>query len=273
MKANLRITLAALGVEHGPPNTLPNEDHYTEDIVRIEHIRPQLLLTQGQENEQDVIWSNQLAAQIESCVSELNQVSRIHRTDKKDIHVFFKSLRDVTLLVGEQFGSSSCSALLKPFELETIPKPRISLPIVRLAEECLEGERDGLYEVYCGISLMRSLVSSKDHVETFNEEGTEKVLGIVVSLFKGAKTFCPALVRYRASLLLLELLSYAQVADKVLGLSLDDLDSAVVKLQKEKSSKDGRQHSRSRSRSKDLKKKDDKRRHDDHTSSQELDIL
>lgn len=154
----------------------------------------------------------------------------------------------MTLLIRKQFSLGS-SPLSSPLELEAIPKSGISHPVVRLAEECLEGHRDGLYEVYCGFGLLRTLASSPDHVETFNETGTAKVVSIVT----GKNQFVPALLRYRASVLLLDLLSYASVAETVASLSTggkaDGADGTLV----------SRERSRSRSRNKN-KKADNKRR-------------
>jgi hypothetical protein len=209
-------------------------------------------------------------------VSELQQVSRSHKVDSTDIHLFFKSLRDVTLLIKQQLAPTSIPSLFCPFELDELQRSRISLPVVRLAEECIQGDRDGFYEVYCGLGLMRSLVSSPDHVETFNEEGAEKVLGIVVGIFKGQETFCPALLKYRASVLLFEMLSYAGTSDKILSLQIEQLEkkSALDGSGKEESmQKVSKDKSRSRSRSKDRRKKELKRRSEEDNSNFELEIL
>lgn len=203
-------------------------------------------------------------------------MSRSHKVDSTDIHLFFKSLKDVTLLIKQQLAPRSVSPLFCPYELEEVRRSRISLPVVKLAEECLQGDRDGFYEVYCGLGLIRSLVSSLDHVETFNEEGTDKVLGFVVGIFKGQKAFCPALLRYRASMLLFEMASYASTADKVLALNIEQLDKHSllgVGTSEDGLQKTGRGKSRSRSRSKDRRKRESKRRSEEEGSNYEIDSL
>lgn len=181
-------------------------------------------------------------------MSELQQVARTHRLESANTHLFFKSLKDVTLLIAKQL-SSGPSLLNSPLELEGIPRTSISHPVVRLAEECLEGHRDGLYEVYCGFGLMRALASSPDHVETFNETGTSKVLDLVT----GKKQFVPALLRYRSSVLLLDLMSFASVAETVNQLGTASKSDSIEPIQ------GSRERSRSKSKGK-IKKAENKRR-------------
>lgn len=154
----------------------------------------------------------------------------------------------MTLLIAKQLSTGS-SLLNSPLELEQIPRTNISHPVVRLAEECLEGHRDGLYEVYCGFGLMRALASSPDHVETFNETGTGKVVALVT----GKGQFVPALLRYRSSVLLLDLMSFASVAETV------TLVASGGKRESIEPNQASRERSRSKSKGK-LKKVESKRR-------------
>jgi hypothetical protein len=54
LKKNLRLTLQEIGAEDRIQEENLVKEDYTEDIVRFEHIRPQLLLNQGQNFDQDV---------------------------------------------------------------------------------------------------------------------------------------------------------------------------------------------------------------------------
>jgi hypothetical protein len=199
----------------------------------------------------------QLDPQIEKIVSELQQVARSYKLESANTHLFFKSLKDVTFLINRQL-TSGISPLNTPFELESPPQSRISLPVVQLAEECLEGHRDGLFEVYCGFGLMRALASSPDHVETFNETGTAKVLSIVTFKFP----FTPALLRYRSSVLLLDLLSFASVAETITAIAAGGKQDSVERLQTSKE--------RSRSRSKNRNKKESGKRRSEDSSHKSM---
>lgn len=53
-KANQRLTVGDLQRDHEAEENILVQENLTKDMVRIEHIRPQLLLNQGQELEQDV---------------------------------------------------------------------------------------------------------------------------------------------------------------------------------------------------------------------------
>jgi hypothetical protein len=54
LKANQRLTIGQMDSEVMANDNILVQENFTKDIVRIEHIRPKLLLNQGQELEQDV---------------------------------------------------------------------------------------------------------------------------------------------------------------------------------------------------------------------------
>lgn len=143
-----------------------------------------------------------------------------------------------------------------PYELEEKQGSRsISLPVVRLAEHCLDGQRDGLFEVHSGLDLLRALSDLPDHIEAFNEQGTEKLIGILLGVIKGNKVFCPALLRYRATALLYEVLRFSEVGETVLDINLYKLHNKLLGVEAEE--QDSR--SRSRSQSKEQRKKEKER--------------
>ena len=199
---------------------------------------------------------------IEELVSELQKVARSQKVDSGDLYLFFKSLRDVSLLIQQQLGSES-KDLNSAFQLDRENQvEHISLPVVKLAQECLAGEKDGLFEVYSGLALLRSLANSEDHIDTFNEEGTEHLIKILCGFFKNSKVFLPVLLRYRASVLLLESIRYPKVAEKVLNTEISKLHSQEPKTKQEAENnnqvKEKASRSRSRSKEKDRKKKEKK---------------
>lgn len=54
LKANQRLTVGQMDSKVMANDNILVQENFTKDIVRIEHIRPKLLLNQGQELEQDV---------------------------------------------------------------------------------------------------------------------------------------------------------------------------------------------------------------------------
>lgn len=189
-------------------------------------------------------------------------MARSQRVDSGDLYLFFKSLSDASLLIQQQMAISE-KDMNAAFQLEDKSDvQKISLPVVKLAEECLAGCKDGLFEVFSGLALLRSLSNSEDHIDMFNEEGTEQLIKILCGHFKNSKIFLPGLLRYRASVLLFEILRYPKVAEKVLNAEINKLlqteSNRQLKADNESSTHQKAKNSRSRSRSKEK----DKRRKD-----------
>jgi hypothetical protein len=162
-------------------NAFVKED-YGSDTIRLESIRPSLLLSDGQPTERNVSGEcdRQIDSRVEEYVANLINMTRGHGLNSKNIYLFFESLNDVTLLIKKVTAASKQQIESLDTNLNNaqgLEEPQsiymhISFPVVKLAVECLDGHRDGLIEVFAGLALLRSLAHSSDHIETFNVGGS-----------------------------------------------------------------------------------------------------
>ena len=224
---------------------------------RIKDIRPIFVFNLLPESDH-----SDLEGQIEAIV----QAASANGHQSNQLYKLFETIRHIQMLMQKRVK------LIDPnsaFQLESeLRPPSLGAPILDLATTCLEGQRDGLYEVYNGLGIMRHLVGLHHLMETFAfSDGISTLIGLLFGSTTKKRGLTPSLIRFLSGKIFSDIICFSPVAEKLLSKDV----ASLVAPQSQPPSRRKNSPGRSRSRSGSKHKKSSKNARQDSPAPAKLD--